>query len=501
MEIYAAYFTALTCFNLALFTRQHLLTHTKQSPPISPSEEEEEESISLANLPNSPDKQAVWDFKRIYFGVYILATAADWLQGPYIYTLYHDAKDLAEPTVAALFTTGFVAAAVSASFVGSLADRYGRKAACLGYCLTYTLSCVSVLSADLVVLFAGRALGGVSTTLLYSVFETWMVAEYHVRELGACGLRLGDMFSASVMLSGLTAIGSGVVGEALVKWTGSKSSPFLLAAVCLCVAFGGIWHFWVWDSNAIIVVQCVQSLTVMLQTENLAVPSSIHSFSPSIEEKDHQQQSSTPAQATYRDILRDKRLLTLTFTTTAFEGSMYLLVFFWSPALEAARASSASARGIPLENGGENVPGLPFGLIFASFMSAMMLGSMTTSAMNLTSNLKTSSRLTLHTVALAAIALVTPVLAKSSETGVFWAFALFEICVGMYFPAMSKLKSEVVEERVRGKVYGMMRVPLNLFVVLALGSTKEGEAYRDTMFRTAGSLLLIAFVVIARYLD
>ncbi|KAI7706658.1 hypothetical protein KC353_g12114 [Hortaea werneckii] len=469
MEIYAAYFIALTCFNLALFTRQHLLVRPKTPSHTSPEEEaEDEESISLADLPHSPDKQAVWDFKRIYFGVYILATAADWLQGPYIYTLYHDAKALPEPTVAALFTTGFIAAAVSASFVGSLADRYGRKAACLGYCLTYTLSCLSVLSADLFVLFAGRALGGggVSTTLLYSVFETWMVAEYHARELGACGLKLSDMFSSSVMLSGLTAIVSGVVGEALVKWTGSKSSPFLLAA-----------------------------------TENLAVPPTTHSLSPSTEEKDHQQQSSSSAQATYRDILRDRRLLALVFTTTAFEGSMYLFVFFWSPALKAARASSASARGISLENGGENVPGLPFGLIFASFMSAMMLGSMATSAMNLTSNLKISSRLTLHTVALAAIALIIPVLAKASETGVFWAFAWFETCVGMYFPAMSKLKSEVVEERVRGKVYGMMRVPLNLFVVLALGSTKEGDAYRDTMFRTAGSLLLIAFVVIARYLD
>ncbi|RMY57362.1 hypothetical protein D0865_03152 [Hortaea werneckii] len=353
MEIYAAYFIALTCFNLALFTRQHLLVRPKTPSHTSPEEEaEDEESISLADLPHSPDKQAVWDFKRIYFGVYILATAADWLQGPYIYTLYHDAKALPEPTVAALFTTGFIAAAVSASF-----------------------------------------------------------------------------------------------------------------------------------------------------TENLAVPPTTHSLSPSTEEKDHQQQSSSSAQATYRDILRDRRLLALVFTTTAFEGSMYLFVFFWSPALKAARASSASARGISLENGGENVPGLPFGLIFASFMSAMMLGSMATSAMNLTSNLKISSRLTLHTVALAAIALIIPVLAKASETGVFWAFAWFETCVGMYFPAMSKLKSEVVEERVRGKVYGMMRVPLNLFVVLALGSTKEGDAYRDTMFRTAGSLLLIAFVVIARYLD
>lgn len=100
-----------------------------------------------------------------------------------MYTLYRDEKTLPETVVAALFTTGFVSAGICASFVGSLADQHGRRAACLTFCVAYSISCLSVLSNDLMILFAGRALGGLSTTLLYSVFETWMISEYHAREL------------------------------------------------------------------------------------------------------------------------------------------------------------------------------------------------------------------------------------------------------------------------------------------------------------------------------
>lgn len=99
-----------------------------------------------------------------------------------MYTLYKDEKSLSESAVAALFTTGFVSAGLSACFVGSLADRYGRRMACLTFCVAYSISCLSVLGNDLTVLFVGRALGGLSTTLLYSAFECWMLAEYNVRE-------------------------------------------------------------------------------------------------------------------------------------------------------------------------------------------------------------------------------------------------------------------------------------------------------------------------------
>jgi MFS family permease len=166
-------------------------------------------------------------------------------KGPHIYALYKYHKHLPETTVAALYASGFVAGALSASFVGQLADKYGRRNACLLYCVIYSTACFSMLSDDLLVLFAGRACGGVSTTLLYSVFETWMIAEYHDQALGTYGLSLGSIFGKMTTLSGVVAIVSGVVGDVLVRSLDSKASPFMASVVCLVLAFVFISKRWV----------------------------------------------------------------------------------------------------------------------------------------------------------------------------------------------------------------------------------------------------------------
>lgn len=364
-----------------------------------------------------------------------------------MYTLYKDEKGIAESTVAALFTTGFVTAGITASFVGSLVDHHGRRSGCLACCLTYSLSCLCVLSNDRFILFVGRALGGLSTTLLYSVFETWMIAEYHKRDLRSC-FSLGSMFSLSVSLSGIVAILAGIIGEYIVEHTGTKTSPFMAAFVCLAAAFVGIQQLW---------------------SENYGEGMS--------EKRQHEGRVHTT--------LSDPRILALGLTTTLFEGSMYLFVFFWSPALISSRAVADN-----------NAPP-PFGIIFSCFMCAMMLGSLTSSAIKPgTSN--DAARVMLTILALASYALLVPVLQKM-EIVTFWSFALFEVCVGIYFPTMSRLKSEIVDDGVRAKIYGLMRLPLNVFVVIALGVTKEGDAHRSRVFTVVGALLLSAFWVVHRY--
>ena len=365
-----------------------------------------------------------------------------------MYTLYKDEKGLAESTVAVLFTTGFVVAGISASFVGSLADSYGRKAACLIFCIVYSLSCLSVISNDLLVLLAGRALGGLSTTLLYSVFETWMITEYHRRELQSC-LNLGSMFSWSVTLSGIVAIVSGMVGEVIVERTGTKTSPFMAAFICLAAAFIGIHQLW---------------------SEN---------YGASASEK---RSAEGGSQATFSD----PRILALGLTTTFFEGSMYLFVFFWSPALISSRKLA------------DNTDPPPFGIIFSCFMCAMMLGSLVFSAVTPGTS-RDAAKLMLTILALASYALLIPVLHRA-EVLTFWSFALFEICVGLYFPTMSRLKSEIVGDAVRAKVYGLMRMPLNVFVVVALGITKDGDDHRSRVFTVIGALLLSSFWVAQKYL-
>lgn len=437
MEIYTLFFAAILPMVVLggywLYKQQ-----ASERPERSTSNEtDEKEESDEKSEPDTISLARAALFQKIYFGVYTLVLAADWLQGPYFYSLYRYSHGLPEATVAQLFTTGFVSAGISASFVGALADRYGRRNACLAYCGIYSVSCLSVLSSNLPILFFGRILGGISSTLLYSVFEAWMVSEHHSRNLSSA-LPLGTMFSWSVTLSGTVAIVSGVVGEVLVSFTGTKTSPFMLAIVCLATAAAGIHTFW--GENYGKDVSGAQDDSDEAQTL-------VH-LQPQLPTQHRQQ------------------ILALGLVTTVFEGSMYLFVFMWTPALESARTTARITSPSLQET-------LPFGLIFASFMCAMMLGSMVVSTIDIKLKSLPPVVLLIDVIAVAASALLIPVLA-TSEISLFWSFAAFEACVGMYFPTIAKIKSKVVHDSVRAKVYAWMRLPLNVFVVVALGLKKEG---------------------------
>lgn len=59
------------------------------------------------------------------------------------------------------------------------------------YCITYILSCITKHSPQYRVLMIGRVLGGIATSLLFSSFESWLVAEHN---------KVMDCFSAVVLL-------------------------------------------------------------------------------------------------------------------------------------------------------------------------------------------------------------------------------------------------------------------------------------------------------------
>lgn len=66
----------------------------------------------------------------------------------------------------------------------------GRRNACVTYCITYILSCVTKHSSEFFVLMVGRILGGIATSLLFSAFESWLVAEHFKVRAGALALAL-----------------------------------------------------------------------------------------------------------------------------------------------------------------------------------------------------------------------------------------------------------------------------------------------------------------------
>jgi len=66
----------------------------------------------------------------------------------------------------------------------------GRKRACVTYCITYILSCITKHSPQYKVLMVGRVLGGIATSLLFSSFESWLVAEHNKVKKGLCCIKL-----------------------------------------------------------------------------------------------------------------------------------------------------------------------------------------------------------------------------------------------------------------------------------------------------------------------
>ena len=156
-----------------------------------------------------------------------------------------DEKGLPEETVAFLFLIGFVSAGISASFAGTFADRYGRKTACLAYCILYSFSSFTLLADDIRILFLGRVLGGICGTLLWSVFESWLVAEFNKLMLEDTSPVLGGIFSAMTILNSLVAICAGILAEWLVGITGTAKAPFLASIGCLSISFIAISKIWV----------------------------------------------------------------------------------------------------------------------------------------------------------------------------------------------------------------------------------------------------------------
>ena len=153
---------------------------------------------------------------------------------------------------------------------------------------------------------------------------------------------------------------------------------------------------------------------------------------------------------------------------------MYMFVFFWSAALSTVHAA------VDLTNP------LPFGVVFSSYMCAMMVGSIVFTLMP-PSHDKGYYVLKIVLTS-ASICFLCSILLKS-EVLVFWAFCMFAVCVGAYFPSMASLKGRLIQDGSRGRIYGILRLPLNLSVIAAHSLAEEGT------YRICQGCIFLAYTV------
>jgi MFS family permease len=151
---------------------------------LFPDEEGEEEgkdekkTTTSSDVTHAKTRHVEFDgFRREYMMVYYVIMLADWMQGTHMYTLYLSYN----VNISALFLTGFLSGAIFAPFLGSAVDKFGRKRSCIVYCVLEIIINTLEHSQNFIILLIGRILGGISTNLLFSAFESWMVTQVGFR--------------------------------------------------------------------------------------------------------------------------------------------------------------------------------------------------------------------------------------------------------------------------------------------------------------------------------
>ena len=375
-------------------------------------------------------------FRRKYLLVYMIIMLADWMQGTHMYTLYLSYG----VNVSALFLTGFLSGAIFAPFLGSFVDKFGRKRSCIVYCVLEIIINVLEHFDSFPILVTGRILGGVSTNLLFSAFESWMTTEH--RKLGFPEEWLSRTYSQCSIGNGAMAIFAGIVAQVLEDFLG-HIGPFQGAVALTTIAL----------------------LLVMGWEENYG---EVHAG-------EHESSSLTHNfMEGWKRTISDSRVWRIGLTQALSEGAMYTFVFMWVPTLLSLKPPG----------------GVPTGCVFSALMMAITIGGIVYPVLQAfvtkyVVKKESSSELCASFIyLLAALSMSMPVMCVSTlgtsgphcQELILGSFLVVEFCVGLFMPVAGTLRSKYVPDSLQGAILNIFRLPLNAIVVSGTYATDHLEA-------------------------
>ena len=387
-------------------------------------------------------------FQRRYIPVYLLVLLGDWLQGPYMYKLYHF-YEFEEDQVAVIYVCGILSSALFFPAKDIIGDRLGRRLTCALCCLLYAASCLMTLSPSYGVLILGRCLCGLANTLLFSSAETWYITEHRdVHEFPKEWTQV--TFRRVAVGSSVVAIGAGVLSDIVSRWMKfGPVSPSVLASPVFLLAAVLIPILWSENYGPVTEVtwknaqhSCSRGLAAIAPNVDLFLVGSIQSL---------------------------------------FETTLLIFVYIWTPALDTSNND------------------VPLGVAFASFMVCYLLGNILCE--NLVERVGYSiTRMLL--VVCGAASVVFSFAAYSAKNYRFLMFTLlllFELLCGFYFPIMRILRERVFPEEHRVSVINWFRIPLTVISSLALVLLHDSHGGVPEILTLCAVLMGLAFLCSIRF--
>lgn len=252
--------------------------------------------------------------------------------GTHLYVLYEGYGY----SVAYLYCLGFATGGLLSPITGPMVDKIGRKKSAILYCCLEMLINYLEQYPNLYGLILCRMVGGFTTNLLSSVFETWLDTEY--RHRGFAKEKYEIIMRDSVIVSNLAAIVSGYLSHILASQYGTVG-PFQGAVTCTTIALIVVCFIW---------------------TENYGVSEdgSTKNMTEYFKE----------AVTAFRN---DRKMMIVGVLQSLTSGSIQIFVFLWAPTLRHF-AHHAQENAWGLDHHGEPA----YGLIFCAFMAAGVLGGL-----------------------------------------------------------------------------------------------------------------------------
>ena len=308
----------------------------------------------------------------------------------------------------------------------------------------------------------GRLLGGVATSLLFSVFDAWLIRSHSDARLKQY---LPRSFRWAAYGNSIVAIVAGLIAnkaassfdmvpfggksqdsgsaESVVLHIGGYLNPFDIALFALVLC--GFFARFTWEENF------GESGGGGDGSDEASGAEVKQGSASSSGAEDKGAQHATwygGLRSAFTTTVRNTDILLCGIISSLFEGSMYIFVFMWTPALTE----------------GFQGKDLPFGLIFSTFMVCCMAGS---SLFSIFMDKYSGEQMAVGVFGVASASMAMIAL-SGDHTVKFLGMNLFEITVGMYFPIMGTMKGNIVPESKRAAIYNLYRIPLNFIVLFSL---------------------------------
>lgn len=442
------------------------------------SEDEEDENDEGRTSKNFLDEERRQNAETIknYLLVYLLAVFSDWVKGPYAYELYssgdyynYDSREI----YVLCSVLPFVSSVVFGTFLcGPIADRGfnlrcggGRKKMALVFALVTALSNITKHFRDVKASIVGAVLEGISTSLLFTGFDSCLVESFLSNDTekisSSSALHLSRVLATAEYRNNIVAISAGWIATQVVEMTDFR--PLLETTKEIENSRE--------QYNAVLYVGGVLNPFDLSSFALLLCAIFIHIFWDEKQgEKSQQEKEKRPNQQLYAEgsstwwqryrssladafvtAINSKEILFTGLVCFLFESAMFIFIFSWTNSI-ASRL--------------EEQQQIPFSLVFATFMFGCMTGTSIFTV--LTDELRLKNEAIGKALLFAATCAFLGMAFANSIISSMIAFFSFEVSVGVYFPMMGTMKSQIVPEEHRTTIYNMYRIPFNVIMVVFL---------------------------------